>query len=209
MEAHNTNGYSPSVTKKVTTPEEPNTPGTLTITPTTPQAGKGFTLKLKDPNGVRFTSFGWTDVDPNGASGGGDEPQSRSERSNTSSSSFSTPTLAVGKKIKGFVDYTDSFGPSQYASVLSNVVVAGLPTSPRNVDAARGDTKVTLSWTAPKDDRGAAVSRYDYNYKIDGGSWKSSDLNTTGTSVEISGLTNGSLYHFRVRPATPLAPATT
>ncbi len=201
VRAHNNDGFGSSASTSATTIEPVNTPGTLTIDPRTPQAGTGFTLTVTDPDGVSLTSFGWNDVD---ASDTESSSRAQSERSNSSSLDFSTPTLAVGKRIKGFVDYTDAFGPGQYASVLSNVVVAGVPTVPRSVDASRGDEEVTLGWEAPGDDRGSKITGYDYNYKIDGGSWLSTDENTSSTSVTITGLTNGSLYHFRVRARNPV-----
>ena len=59
-----------------------------------------------------------------------------------------------------------------------------------------GNEQVTLSWDAPEDDGGFAIT--DYEYRINGrGSWISID--STRTAHTVSGLTNGTAYVFQVR----------
>ena len=70
------------------------------------------------------------------------------------------------------------------------------PDAPRNLRAVSGDGAVTLSWDAPISDGGAAIT--DYEYQIDGvGEWIS--IGSTKRTHTISGLTNGTVYVFRVR----------
>jgi alpha-tubulin suppressor-like RCC1 family protein len=74
---------------------------------------------------------------------------------------------------------------------------AGLtvPTVPQNFTATPGDTQVELSWEAPASDGGTAISHYEVSE--DGGTtWVEA---STGTSHTFTGLTNGTMYTFKVR----------
>ncbi|MDA9787007.1 fibronectin type III domain-containing protein [Pontimonas sp.] len=78
----------------------------------------------------------------------------------------------------------------------------GAPTAPLQVtglSVTAGDTKLTLSWTAPGSG-GSAITDYVVEQSIDGGStWSTlSDGTSTATSFVVTGLTNGSSYSFRV-----------
>ena len=170
-----------------------NDPPDMTISPQTPQAGKEFTLTVTDEDGVSSPSWRWSAVNPASRTEEG-EVQGRS----TASGTFPATTSAVGKLIRGFVYYTDSFGPNQTASVYSNTVVPGVPTEPRSFRGSRGDARVTLRWSAPSDDRGSSVTGYDYGHKL-GTATTWTTANTTGLTKTITGLTNGSSYDFRVR----------
>ena len=71
-----------------------------------------------------------------------------------------------------------------------------VPNAPRNLLSDGGDEQVTLSWEAPEDDGGFAIT--DYEVRINGrGSWISTGfIHTTHT---VTGLTNGTAYVFQVR----------
>ena len=71
-----------------------------------------------------------------------------------------------------------------------------VPSAPRNLLADGEDEQVTLSWEAPEDDGGFAIT--DYEVRIDGrGSWIS--IGSTRTAHTVTGLTNGTVYVFQVR----------
>ena len=71
-----------------------------------------------------------------------------------------------------------------------------VPSAPRNLVAIGGDRQVTLSWEAPEDDGGAAIT--DYEYRIDGkGRWIS--IGSTDTTYTVTGLVNWQVYVFQVR----------
>ena len=71
-----------------------------------------------------------------------------------------------------------------------------MPDAPRNLLADGGDEQVALSWQAPEDDGGFAIT--DYEYRIDGrGSWIS--IGSIHTTHTVTGLTNGTAYAFQVR----------
>ena len=71
-----------------------------------------------------------------------------------------------------------------------------VPSAPRNLLADAGDGAVTLTWDAPENDGGSAIT--DYEYRIDGkGDWISTD--STETTYTVTGLVNGTVYVFQVR----------
>ena len=68
--------------------------------------------------------------------------------------------------------------------------------APRNLLADGGDEQVTLSWEAPEDDGGTAIT--DYEVRINQtGEWIS--IGSTHTTHTVTGLTNGTVYVFQVR----------
>ena len=70
------------------------------------------------------------------------------------------------------------------------------PGAPRNLLADVKDGAFTLSWDAPFSNGGATIT--DYEYQIDGeGEWIS--IGSTNRIHTITGLTNGTVYVFRVR----------
>ena len=70
------------------------------------------------------------------------------------------------------------------------------PDAPRNLLVEGGDGQVTLTWEAPEDDGGSAIT--DYEYRINGrGSWTS--IGSTLTIHTVTGLNNGTVYVFQVR----------
>ncbi len=93
--------------------------------------------------------------------------------------------------------------PSDEVSVsLSGVETGGL-SAPRNFAAAPGNSQVTLSWTAPASDGGAAISGYQYQLRAGAGAygqWTTIPGGGPSTrSYIVTGLTNGTRYFFRVR----------
>lgn len=171
-----------------------NEPGTLTISPGSPKVGEGFTMTGSDEDGFSQTHWLWFGVNPASRESSG-EPV---ERVTVPSLSFSTLATAaeVGKRIKGQVLYGDSFGRQSAVGYSSGTIQPNTPEPPRNFSASRGSGTVSLSWSTPRSDRGATVTRYDYRHRVDGGQWTTG--NTTGLSKDFTGLTNGSLYHFEV-----------
>jgi hypothetical protein len=72
--------------------------------------------------------------------------------------------------------------------------------APTSVTATPGDTQATVSWTAPAENGGYAVSDYAVQYSSNGGTtWATfSDGTSTATTATVTGLTNGTAYVFRV-----------
>ena len=96
-------------------------------------------------------------------------------------------------------DETPSDASNEVTVTLSAATVP--PGAPTNVIATPGNAQVTLSWSAPASDGGAAISRYEYKQETTRGGnlgrWTTTG--GTGTSYTVAGLTNGTTYYFRVR----------
>ena len=85
---------------------------------------------------------------------------------------------------------------------LSGTAEPGGLTAPRNFTAAAGDRQVTLEWTAPAADGGAAISGYQYQQRAGAGAygeWTAIPGGPSARSYIVTGLTNGTRYYFRVR----------
>ena len=78
-------------------------------------------------------------------------------------------------------------------------VPATVPDAPTALMATAANTEVTLSWTAAASD-GAPVTSYmiDYSLMADFASSTTATIMAAATSYTASGLTNGTLYYFRV-----------
>ena len=71
-----------------------------------------------------------------------------------------------------------------------------VPDAPTNLLLEVGDGQVTLTWEAPEDDGGSAIT--DYEYRINGqGRWIS--IGSTDTTHTVTGLDNDTVYTFEVR----------
>jgi hypothetical protein len=82
----------------------------------------------------------------------------------------------------------------------SSVPAVVAPDSPTGLAATRGDSSITLSWTAPAVNGGSAITDYVVQYAQSGTTnWQTySDATSTATSVTLLNLTNGVSYQLRV-----------
>ena len=101
------------------------------------------------------------------------------------------------------VTATNVVGTGAASASSNSVTPATTPGAPTSLTPTSGNAQVALSWTAPSDTGGAAISDYIVEYKLDSdSSWSTfSDGVSTATSATVTGLTNGSLYDFRVSAA--------
>lgn len=113
---------------------------------------------------------------------------------------------------------------SLYASASKSFTVtitATSPSAPTGLAATAGNSQASLSWTAGSNG-GSAITDYVIEYSTDNSTWTTfTDGISTSTSATVTGLTNGTLYYFRVKAtntvgigsassnatATPTAPA--
>ena len=112
-----------------------------------------------------------------------------------------TPSVAVDVvlTLSGTAARSDS-------SVLQGEVVArqvATPSAPPKPTVNAGDQQVTLSWRAPDDDGGAAITSWDYATKQGDnayGEWKEIPNSAASTtSYTVTGLSNGKTYRFKIR----------
>ncbi|MGA1566825.1 MAG: fibronectin type III domain-containing protein [Ilumatobacteraceae bacterium] len=117
------------------------------------------------------------------------------------------------------------------------VLTAATPSAPTELSVVTGDTQATLTWTAPTNNGGAAITGYTVQSTTDGTNWTTEIADTSTLaratrvngaqsllSATITGLSNSVSYQFRVAaisaegigafsfpssPATPAGPTTT
>ena len=90
------------------------------------------------------------------------------------------------------------------ASPAAFAAPASAPSAPTGLSATPGDTTVTLSWTAPTNNGGSALTGYNlYQGTSPGGEDYSTAVNgvslITTTTYTVTGLTNATKYYFTVK----------
>ena len=95
-----------------------------------------------------------------------------------------------------------------FDSLADSKTPGTFPTAPRNLTAEPGDTQVRLEWTAPASNGGNTIDGYEYQQKAGTnayGSWTDiSGANANTTEHTVTGLTNGTIYRFKVRAKNPM-----
>ena len=71
------------------------------------------------------------------------------------------------------------------------------PNAPTGLSAQAGNNQATVTFTAPNDNGGSAIT--NYQYQLDDGDWVALDPASTSTSITITGLTNGTLTSIKIR----------
>ena len=93
-------------------------------------------------------------------------------------------------------------GPASSSdSATTEAAPATKPMAPTGLTAtADGQTEIDLSWTAPSDDGGEAITGYKIEVSTDGSSWSDlvADTGSSTTSYAHTGLTAGTTRHYRV-----------
>lgn len=128
----------------------------------------------------------------------------------TSSNTASTTVTAVsgGASVElvgaGSSTITVTFTPSNATLYAGNsksftvTVSATAPAAPTGLSATPTNGTVALSWT-PGSNGGSAITDYLIEYSTDQSTWSTfADGTSATTSATVSGLTNGTLYFFRV-----------
>ncbi len=112
-------------------------------------------------------------------------------------------TVSIGTST-GYQGYTIGSPSSATVIIEDDDCTGPTPTPPgrvRNLSISAGDGQLGASWSAPSDNGGAAISRYNVQHKPGTASWPSGVGANNGTSLArtIAGLTNGISYDVRVR----------
>jgi len=84
------------------------------------------------------------------------------------------------------------------ASSTVSVTPSTVPNAPTNVQGTHGNTQVNLTWSAPANNGGAAITYYTANYSTDGVTYIPFGTPFSGISGTVTGLTNGTPYTFKV-----------
>ena len=113
-------------------------------------------------------------------------------------------TLAVGANvIKAVVTAQDTTTMKTYMVTVTRATTTDdVPGAPTSLTAtASGTTTINLSWTAPADDGGSAITGYRIEVSPNGtSSWTNrvADTGTTTTTYAHTGLSAGTTRHYRV-----------
>jgi predicted phage tail protein len=94
-------------------------------------------------------------------------------------------------------------GPASGAASATPTAATTKPGPPNGLTASPGNGQVTLSWTAPGSNGGAAISGYEIYRGTTPGGESGTPVNASlvaGTSYTVTGLTNGTTYYFTVAP---------
>ena len=116
-----------------------------------------------------------------------------------STSTAATVTgLVNGTTYQFRVKAVSSGGTSEASSTATAIV--GVPSAPTSLSATPLGLSVRLSWTAPTQNGGSAITDYVAQFSADSGAtWSTfSDSISTSTTTTVTGLTNGLTYQLRV-----------
>lgn len=86
-----------------------------------------------------------------------------------------------------------------YSTASTAYVPNGTPAAPTSLAGTRGDQQVALTWVAPANTGGSAITDYIVQRSTDAATWTTfADGTSTTASATVTGLTNGTAYYFRV-----------
>ena len=125
------------------------------------------------------------------------------ETATDTTTSASLTSLTNGTAYQVQVRAQNANGESPWSSAAS-AIPAGKPAKPSTPTVTIGDQQLTVTWTAPSDN-GSAITSYSVEYCTstddctDDTNWYDSGHSDTTTTVDITGLTNGTAYKVRVR----------
>ena len=114
----------------------------------------------------------------------------------------STPgTYYYGACVDSVSGESDTRNNCSTAVTVTVSAIASVPNPPTGLTATpNGQTRIDLSWNAPSDDGGAAITGYRIEVSEDGSNWSGlvANTNSTNTSYSHTSLTAGTTRHYRV-----------
>jgi len=120
----------------------------------------------------------------------------------TAASTATTTTLTGltnGVPVNFRVAAVNGVGVGAYTAA-SSAITPGIPAAPTGLAATGGNAQVSLTWTAPGNNGGSAITDYSVQFSSNSGStWNtfSRTASTTASQV-VTSLANGTAYVFRV-----------
>jgi titin len=179
---------------------------------TTPGTPTSLTAALSGAN-PGWVSLSWSAPSSNGGASITDYTVQFSSDSGTTWTTFndgtSTATTATVKGLTLATNYTfrvaavNSVGTGSYSAASSSVTPIGVADPPTNVVGTAGNLSVALSWSAPSNNNGAAITDYWVQYTT--GVYEANpewtnfyDGVSNSTTANVTGLTPGIAHRFRV-----------
>ena len=185
----------------------PSAPQSLTAKD--PDTGVGVELEWVQPadhGGLAVTRYDYRQDGGAWLSAGGEAANPNRTVTVTGLVAFRTYTFEVRASNESGTGATAVGGVgTAYATVThvpSGPVTA--PTAPLSLTASAGDTQVALSWSAPANDGGSPIKRYEHSH--DGGATWTDAKPKLATTAVVTGLTNGTRYTFEVRAVNDIGP---
>ena len=179
-----------------TPPLEPTLPGQPTGLSGTAGNGKS-TLSWLAPtdNGGRSITAYTVEYSSNGGTS-----WTEFEHADSASTSLTVTGLTNGTSYIFRVAAVNSVGAGSFSSSSAGVIPQTLPGQPTGLSGTDGNGQAILTWEAPVDNGGRGITTYAVEYSSNGGStWvEFTHANSTSTSLNVTGLTNGTSYIFRV-----------
>ena len=121
--------------------------------------------------------------------------------SGSGSLQYTITRLTGGTQYDVQVRAVDAAGDGPWSATLTGTTAAAAPAAPTTLTAtANGQTQIDLSWIAPSDDGGTAITGYRIEVSTNGSTWSDLVTNTRSTATRYShtGLAAGSTRHYRV-----------
>ena len=209
VRAVNNVGIGPASNEKcgtpavVAMPEEPGTISDLTGT----LGDRQVTLAWGLPNngGAAITKFQYQRTDGAAAYGG----WANIPNSGPTTTGHTVPGLANGTTYCFQVRAVNRAGPGRDSNQAC-VTPAAVPGTISDLTATQGDGQVTLTWSLPGDNGGAAITKFQYQ-RTDGaaayGGWVDIPYSDpTTTDYKVPGLANDTTYSFKVRAVNRAGP---
>ena len=113
---------------------------------------------IADADGLANVSYTWQWISNDG--------MTDSDIAGATAASYTPVAADVGKTLKVRASFSDDLGNEEtLESAATAPVIANVPAAPTDLTAtANGQTQIDLSWTAPTDTGGAAISGYKIEY---------------------------------------------
>ncbi len=168
----------------VPTATAPGVPTNVVATRGNGQASLTFSAPASD-GGSAITGYTAT-ASPGGATG----------TSNGAATSIVVLGLTNGTSYTFTVTATNGVGVSAASAPSSAVTPLSVPSAPAIVSATAGNGSVTLTFTAPSDDGGSAITSYTATSSPGG---NTASAVGSATSIVVGGLVNGTSYTFTIK----------
>ena len=178
----------PPATTTTTLP--PTTTSTTTLPPTTTTVKP---VVIKTTTTTTSTTTTTTTLPPTTTT-------SSSTTTTTSSTTTTTTSTTTTTTAPPPETTTTTTTTTTTSSTTTTTIAATAPSAPTSVSGASGDGQVSVSWSAPASNGGAAITDYIVQYATSSsGTYTTfSDGTSTTTTATVTGLSNNTPYYFKV-----------